>query len=98
MDGTKMTFEDGTFDIVIDKGTLDAVLTEQESVWEVEDHLAEIIDKMLSENSRTLKLNGVFIYITFGQPHFRKNLLVKEKYGWDFNIEKIGTKYAGLFD
>jgi len=90
MDATKMTFPDSSFDVAIDKGTLDAVLTEQESPWEVEDRLAEIIDKMLSEVTRILTPTGTFIYITFGQPHFRKNLLLKDKYGWELTIDKIG--------
>lgn len=27
MDGTKMTFQDGEFDVVLDKGTIDAVIS-----------------------------------------------------------------------
>jgi len=90
MDATKMSFSDSSFDVAIDKGTLDAVLTEQESVWEVEDRLAEIIDKMLSEVTRVLSPTGTLVYITFGQPHFRKNLLLKDKYGWELTIDKLG--------
>ncbi|PRP78675.1 Endothelin-converting enzyme 2 [Planoprotostelium fungivorum] len=86
----EMKLSDESFDVVIDKGTMDALLT---SAWEVDEHLAVNIDKMLSEVTRVLKKSGVYIYITFGQPHFRKNLLLKDKYNWDLTTERIGDGF-----
>jgi len=91
MDVMDLKFPDASFDVVIDKGTMDALLTGQESVWEVEEDLAINIDKMLSEIYRVLVPHGTYIYITFGQPHFRKPLILKDKYQWDLSMETIGT-------
>jgi ubiquinone/menaquinone biosynthesis C-methylase UbiE len=82
---------DCSFDIAIDKGTMDALLCDQTSVWDVDDHVAQNIVKMLSEVSRVLRPEGVFIYITFGQPHFRRKLLERESYDWEIiNITTLG--------
>eukprot|EP01100_Stratorugosa_tubuloviscum_P000593 TRINITY_DN1129_c0_g2_i1.p1 TRINITY_DN1129_c0_g2~~TRINITY_DN1129_c0_g2_i1.p1 ORF type:complete len:139 (-),score=37.08 TRINITY_DN1129_c0_g2_i1:53-469(-) len=83
-------FNDSSFDIVIDKGTMDAVMCEQGDVWEVEPEIAERVHKMCSEIHRVLKPGGIFYYITFGQPHFRRPLLKKDCYNWSFEYETIG--------
>ena len=94
MDARKMSFADAEFDIVIDKGTLDAVLTEQKSVWEVEPELEQQINLMLSEISRVLKPNNSkFIYITFGQKHFRQKLLDKPDFKWNFDFQQLGDTF-----
>jgi hypothetical protein len=38
---------------------------------------------MMKESLRVLKAGGRYIYITFGQPHFRKKLFLKEEYPWE---------------
>lgn len=45
MDATNMTFKDGTFDVIIDKGTLDAILVivVLESQWFIENNSVERI-------------------------------------------------------
>eukprot|EP01116_Phalansterium_solitarium_P014304 TRINITY_DN31894_c0_g1_i1.p1 TRINITY_DN31894_c0_g1~~TRINITY_DN31894_c0_g1_i1.p1 ORF type:complete len:215 (+),score=25.46 TRINITY_DN31894_c0_g1_i1:49-693(+) len=91
MDVMKMEFPGGSFDIVLDKGTMDAVLCEQGDAWTVPEKLAADVDQMLTEISRVLTDTGAFIYITFGQPHFRRKLLEKEKYGWTMTVQTIGV-------
>jgi len=90
MDALDMTFESNSFDVVIEKGTIDALMCDQVSAWEVPDDIANSVDKMCSEIYRVLKPNGIFISITFAQPHFRKKLIQKEKFQWDLTMDTIG--------
>ena len=90
MDILDLKYEDASFDIVLDKGTMDAIMCEKGDVWNVSEELASKIDIMLTGVSRILKPGGKYIYITFGQPHFRKPLMLKEKYGWTFQQETLG--------
>ena len=91
MDILDLKYEDASFDIVLDKGTMDALMCEKGDVWNISEELGAKVDLMLTGVSRVLKPGGKYIYITFGQPHFRKPLMLKEKYGWTFQQETIGT-------
>jgi ubiquinone/menaquinone biosynthesis C-methylase UbiE len=39
---------------------------------------------------RILKPGGKYIQITFGQPHFRKRVLVKPEYNWELQTRTVG--------
>merc|ERR1712178_225131 len=75
MDVTKLEFADGTFDVVLDKGTMDSVLCGEGSTK----HCA----KMMSEISRVLKPGGTYIVISYGQPDYRLNYFDKPEYNWN---------------
>ena len=64
-----LSYEDGRFDVVIDKATLDAVICGEDGVCDP--------DKMLTEINRVLKPSGVYICITYGSPEFRMDYLQK---------------------
>ncbi|XP_063702286.1 eEF1A lysine and N-terminal methyltransferase homolog [Culicoides brevitarsis] len=62
-------FNEETFSVVLDKGTLDALMT---------DDSAEVLNRVsayLSEMSRVLKIGGRFICVSLLQPHILKLLL-----------------------
>jgi hypothetical protein len=40
-----------------------------------------------------LKNNGVFISITFAQPHFRKPMYALDKYNWSIELYTIGETF-----
>ena len=61
MDCTNMTYEDSSFDAVIDKATLDALFCGG----------TENVEKTLNEVARILKPNGIFVVITYGPPNTR---------------------------
>jgi len=60
MDACKLSFPDSSFDAVVDKGTLDAMLS-------IEDEEASQCWKMMQEINRVLKPNGVYLVIS-GHP------------------------------
>jgi len=84
MDVTNMSaLESSSFDSVIDKGTLDALLCGEGS--------AENADHMCSEVSRLLKPGGAFMLITYGSPKTRMQYLEPRKYQWEvskFTVDK----------
>jgi len=90
MDALCMDFANQSFDVVIEKGTIDALLCAQSSAWTVPDDIAKDVHRMCSEISRVLKPNGVFISITFAQPHFRKLLIDNDEFNWDLQVLTIG--------
>ncbi|PWN42116.1 S-adenosyl-L-methionine-dependent methyltransferase [Ceraceosorus guamensis] len=87
----------GSWDIVIDKATLDALMATGpgESVWdpspEVRRNVALEVDGVMS----LLKpATGKFIYLTFAQPHFRTPYLSRP--GWDLEVKTLEST-AGTF-
>ncbi|KAG1831356.1 S-adenosyl-L-methionine-dependent methyltransferase [Suillus variegatus] len=64
-----------SFDVAIDKGTMDAMMTSSTDVWDPPEQVIKDCTAEVSQVIRVLKRNGIFIYITFGQPHFRRRYL-----------------------
>ena len=77
MDVCDMTYKDETFDLIVDKSTIDALLCG--------DHSFLIVAKMLKEISRVLKTGGYYLIISYGQPENR--MLHLERDHLDFNIQ-----------
>jgi len=76
MDVRDLKFDDASFDVAIDKGTMDAMMTAKGDIWNPPQQVIDDCTKEVSEVIRTLrKGKGIFIYLTFGQPHFRKRYL-----------------------
>ena len=71
-----MNFADSVFDCVIDKGTLDAIMT---------DDSADTIEKvttMITEIRRVLKNNGRYICVSLAQGHIVDFLVTQFATGW----------------
>ncbi|KAL7758835.1 hypothetical protein ACKLNR_011262 [Fusarium oxysporum f. sp. zingiberi] len=83
----------GSIDVAFDKGTLDAMI--YGSPWSPPDEVKENTSKYLKEVHRALKADGVFLYITFRQPHFMK-LLLNPGNIFDMEMEVLGD--GGGFD
>ncbi|KAL8151289.1 hypothetical protein V2J09_021097 [Rumex salicifolius] len=74
------SFQTGSFDAVIDKGTLDSILCGNNSRVNA--------TMMLEEVERVLKDKGVYILITYGAPSFRLPLL-KDSCSWTIKLHVI---------
>ena len=70
------------YDVVIDKACLDSCISAPGSKRNA--------DIFLSNVSRVLKPQGVFIHVTFSQPHVRNRLLDVKAYKWDVQYDKNG--------
>jgi SAM-dependent methyltransferase len=81
MDCTDMTFEDGIFDLVFDKGTLDALFCGDEAMEKVEQTLEEVY--------RVLRPNGLFFEITYGKPEFRFPIFRGNGRNWEIRDPMI---------
>ncbi|XWX00070.1 hypothetical protein V2A60_008087 [Cordyceps javanica] len=80
---------DASVDVAFDKGTLDAMI--HGSPWSPPEDTIANTGKYLREVSRVLKPHGVFLYVTFRQPHFIKPLLMCEGTNWDVELEVLGA-------
>jgi SAM-dependent methyltransferase len=76
MDMTNMTFEDASFDVVIDKAAMDALMVEEGDVWDPEIAVIETVHRMCTCVRRVLTNRGRHIQISFAQPHFRTKYLM----------------------
>lgn len=89
-----------SFDIAIDKGTMDALMAEgrSASVWHPSEKVVHDVAKELQGVSHLLKpaqatvSGGKLIYITFGQPHFRLPHLESIK-DWTIEVRTLGDMF-----
>ena len=88
MDGRAMEFADETFDVVIDKGALDAILCLDGPTWNAGKYLLEV--------SRVLRLDGVYIVVSHGKPVHRYMYLRLEVYGWEVQTFTVQKPMMGM--
>ncbi|KAH7132289.1 S-adenosyl-L-methionine-dependent methyltransferase [Dendryphion nanum] len=86
--------KDGDFQVAIDKGTLDSMISG--SLWDPPEIVKTNTRSYIDEVVRVLRPDGVFIYITYRQPHFVKPQLIRDGI-WDLTVMKL-NKDAGSFD
>lgn len=75
MDMLDLSFEDNTFDAVIDKAGMDALMVDEGDVWDPEQKVVGSVDRMLLGIAKVLRPGGKFLQISFAQPHFRTKYL-----------------------
>lgn len=90
MDVRELSFADSSFDVVLEKATLDAIMVGEKSPWGVSPETACFIHKALTEVSRCLKPGGRFVSVTFADPFFRKRLYAKTQYNWSIRQYSYG--------
>ncbi|XP_072220320.1 EEF1A lysine methyltransferase 4 [Leuresthes tenuis] len=93
MDVRQLSFSDASFDVILEKATLDAIMVEEKTPWEVSPETACFIHQALMEISRCLKPGGRFVSITFAQPFFRKRLYARAQYNWSIKHHSYGDGF-----
>jgi ubiquinone/menaquinone biosynthesis C-methylase UbiE len=79
--------ETDSFDMVIDKGVMDALVTDEGDPWRPKPEVVEYTRKMCREVYRIMRPNGgIFVQISFAQPHFRRLYLIPET---DSNEQRV---------
>lgn len=84
MDMTNMQFTNGSFDAVVDKGGLDALMEPEVG--------SKLGSQYLSEVKRVLKSGGKFICLTLAESHVLGLLFPKFRFGWKMSIHVIPPK------
>ncbi|ELW70919.1 Methyltransferase-like protein 13 [Tupaia chinensis] len=86
MDMTQMEFPDASFQVVLDKGTLDAVLTDEE------DKTLQQVDRMLAEVGRVLQVGGRYLCISLAQAHVLKKAVGHfSREGWMVRVHQVAN-------
>ena len=70
MDCTDLKYENEQFDLIIDKGTIDAIVCGKFAALNVA--------KMMKQCQRTLKTGGTFVAISYGTPENRAFHFLRE--------------------
>ncbi|KAM5239016.1 eEF1A lysine and N-terminal methyltransferase isoform 1-T1 [Ctenodactylus gundi] len=86
MDMTQMEFPDASFQVVLDKGTLDAVLTDEE------EKTLQHVDRMLAEVGRVLQVGGRYLCISLAQAHVLKKAVGHfSREGWMVRVHQVAN-------
>ncbi|KAH7346475.1 S-adenosyl-L-methionine-dependent methyltransferase [Rhexocercosporidium sp. MPI-PUGE-AT-0058] len=100
MDVRQLEFQDASIDAAIDKSTLDAFL--HGSLWNPPEDVREYVGAYVDQVARVLKPGGKWLYITYRQPHFMKQFLLRED-KWSLEVETLvdpdgggGFEYFGF--
>jgi antirestriction protein len=92
MDATHMTFEDESFEVVIDKGTLDALMCAKD---------LNIIKNIIQEMTRVLTKQGQLFVVSHGNPDSRrvlfKNCINLDDYEFYFSKQNL-SDYSQLIN
>ncbi|ELU00523.1 hypothetical protein CAPTEDRAFT_136807 [Capitella teleta] len=93
MDATATTFEDGEFGAVLDKGTLDALMTDSSA------DVSQTVTKMFDEISRVLKFGGRYVCVSLAQKHIvEKVLQYFPDQGWPVRICRVDKETGEALD
>nr|GLL47828.1 methyltransferase-like protein 13 [Ipomoea trifida] len=86
MDITDMQFTSESFDVILDKGGLDALMEPKLG--------PKLGNQYLAEVKRVLKAGGKFFCLTLAEAHVLGVLFVKFRYGWKMSVHAIAQKQS----
>ncbi|XP_078466796.1 eEF1A lysine and N-terminal methyltransferase isoform X1 [Lampetra fluviatilis] len=91
MDVTAMDFDDGSFQVVLDKGTLDALMPDSSPPTLL------TVTRMFSEISRVLQFGGRYLCVSLAQEHILRMLVehFSTVEGWPVRVHVLPQAPAG---
>lgn len=101
-DVLELPYRDGSFDVIVEKGMLDAFFADATSPWNPPIFVCQRMETALKQVHRVLTDAGIFFSITFAQPQFRKRFLngahtfflcvsiCLAEFKWSCHVEKFG--------
>ncbi|KAL3843478.1 hypothetical protein ACJIZ3_000881 [Penstemon smallii] len=92
-----LPFDNECFDVVIEKGTMDVLFVDSGDPWNPEPVTVSKVMAMLNDVHRVLKPGGIFISITFGQPHFRRRFFNAPTFTWSIEWKTFGDGFHYFF-
>ncbi|KAI3957508.1 hypothetical protein MKX01_001867 [Papaver californicum] len=92
-----LPFDKESFDVVVEKGTMDVVFVDSGDPWNPQPGTVKKAMAMLQGVHRVLKPDGVFISISFGQPHFRRPLFEAPEFSWSVEWKTFGDGFHYFF-
>lgn len=96
-DMLNLPFKDNSFDAVIEKGTMDVLFVNGGDPWNPKPETKELVSSFLEGVHRVLSSDGVFISVSFGQPHFRRLVFEDEKFSWSIRWNTFGDAFHYFF-
>ncbi|XP_042574815.1 EEF1A lysine methyltransferase 4 isoform X1 [Cyprinus carpio] len=103
MDARRLAFPDGVFDVVLEKGTLDAMLVEESDPWKVSESAARLLHQVLLEKTEDDVLKNVcYLYPVNGiqrflDPSIYQNIIFCDKKACiDMKVSRV-LKPGGRF-
>ncbi|KAF3435628.1 hypothetical protein FNV43_RR22719 [Rhamnella rubrinervis] len=91
-----LPFSNESFDVVIEKGAMDALFVDSDP-WNPKPSTVIKVMKMLKGVHRVLKPDGIFISISFGQPHHRSHLYDAPEFTWSVKWNTFGDEFHYFF-
>eukprot|EP00270_Netrium_digitus_P007125 TRINITY_DN2069_c0_g1_i4.p1 TRINITY_DN2069_c0_g1~~TRINITY_DN2069_c0_g1_i4.p1 ORF type:complete len:272 (-),score=45.93 TRINITY_DN2069_c0_g1_i4:100-915(-) len=92
-DMLRLPFAGSSFDVVVEKGAMDVLLVDCKSQWQPGEAARGRVMAMLSNIHHVLSPSGVFISITFGQPHFRRQFFEAPEFSWAMEYDRFGEAF-----
>lgn len=89
VDATQTGFESGSFQAALDKGTLDAMASEENGA---------LADRMLAEVGRVLSVGGRYVCVTLAQEHVIKLAVEHFAQGWAVRIHCLSGQQDEVSD
>ncbi|KAL6963907.1 hypothetical protein U1Q18_034914 [Sarracenia purpurea var. burkii] len=92
-----LPFDNEYFDVIIEKGTMDVFFVDSGDPWNPRPANVNKVMTMLQGVHRVLKPDGIFISISFGQPHFRCRLFNALEFTWSVEWNTFGDEFYYFF-